>query len=66
MSATLRIEDFVSNKKLFASPPPVINVPARMFPVTVHFARRTEMTDYVASAFRKVCLCINLSNCSLV
>eukprot|EP00198_Chlamydomonas_reinhardtii_P003275 XP_001692611.1 predicted protein [Chlamydomonas reinhardtii] len=41
------------NKRLFDSPPPVINVPARQFPVTVHFSRRTEMTDYVSAAFRK-------------
>jgi hypothetical protein len=28
-------------------------VPARQFPVTVHFARRTELRDYVSAAFRK-------------
>lgn len=39
MSATLRIQDFTANQRLFATPPPVINVPARMFPVTVHFSR---------------------------
>ncbi|KAG2437050.1 hypothetical protein HYH02_011311 [Chlamydomonas schloesseri] len=54
MSATLRTSDFTENKRLFDTPPPVINVPARQFPVTVHFSRRTEMTDYVSAAFRKV------------
>lgn len=31
-----------------------LQVPARQFPVTVHFSRRTEMHDYVGAAFRKV------------
>ena len=54
MSATLRVEDFVGNARLFPTPPPVMRVPARQFPVTVHFARRTEVLDYVSAAFRKV------------
>ena len=54
MSATLRTGDFTGNTKLFPSPPPVVNVPARQYPVTVHFSRRTEMTDYIAAAFKKV------------
>jgi ATP-dependent RNA helicase DHX37/DHR1 len=52
MSATLRISDFVENTTLFAIPPPVIEVPARQFPVTVHFNRRT-VSDYVNEAIRK-------------
>jgi ATP-dependent RNA helicase DHX37/DHR1 len=52
MSATLRISDFVENATLFATPPPVIKVPARQYPVTVHFSRRTS-TDYVNDAIRK-------------
>lgn len=52
MSATLRISDFVENATLFAVPPPVINVPARQYPVTVHFNRRTS-SDYVNDAIRK-------------
>jgi len=40
MSATLRTSDFTENKKLFAEPPPVLSVPARQFPVTIHFSRR--------------------------
>ncbi|KAJ1800725.1 putative ATP-dependent RNA helicase DHR1 [Coemansia sp. RSA 2399] len=41
MSATLRVDDFVKNSRLFSSPPPVINVQARQHPVRVHFNRRT-------------------------
>ncbi|CAI7913695.1 unnamed protein product, partial [Closterium sp. NIES-53] len=55
MSATLRISDFTLNSRLFpAGPPPVVSVPARQFPVTVHFARRTELVDYVRAAEKKV------------
>ncbi|KAH9065425.1 P-loop containing nucleoside triphosphate hydrolase protein [Lactarius vividus] len=54
MSATLRISDFVENSTLFATPPPVIEVPARQYPVTVHFNRRT-VSDYVSEAIRKAC-----------
>jgi ATP-dependent RNA helicase DHX37/DHR1 len=52
MSATLRISDFVENTTLFSTPPPVIKVPARQYPVTVHFNRRT-VPDYVSEAIRK-------------
>jgi ATP-dependent RNA helicase DHX37/DHR1 len=52
MSATLRISDFVENATLFSTPPPVIKVPARQYPVTVHFNRRT-VPDYVSEAIRK-------------
>ncbi|XP_036382835.1 probable ATP-dependent RNA helicase DHX37 [Megalops cyprinoides] len=55
MSATLRIEDFTENRKLFPVPPPVIKVDARQFPVTVHFNKRTPMEDYAGEAFRKTC-----------
>ncbi|XP_040272163.1 probable ATP-dependent RNA helicase DHX37 isoform X1 [Bufo bufo] len=55
MSATLRIEDFTENKKLFPITPPVIKVDARQFPVTVHFNKRTPLDDYVGESFRKVC-----------
>lgn len=54
MSATLRTSDFTENVRLFNSPPPVLSVPARQFPVTVHFAKHTEMHDYLGSAVRKV------------
>ncbi|XP_003461675.2 probable ATP-dependent RNA helicase DHX37 [Cavia porcellus] len=54
MSATLRVEDFTQNPRLFASPPPVIRVESRQFPVTVHFNKRTP-EDYSGECFRKVC-----------
>ncbi|XP_043103602.1 probable ATP-dependent RNA helicase DHX37 [Puntigrus tetrazona] len=55
MSATLRVEDFTENKRLFRAPPPVIKVEARQFAVTVHFNKRTPLEDYTGEAFRKIC-----------
>ncbi|OSX59823.1 hypothetical protein POSPLADRAFT_1066944 [Postia placenta MAD-698-R-SB12] len=52
MSATLRVSDFAENKMLFKTAPPIISVPARQHPVTVHFSRRTP-SDYVTEAVRK-------------
>lgn len=52
MSATLRVDDFRDNKILFPSPPPLINVDARQFPVTMHYNRRTSH-DYVNEAVKK-------------
>ncbi|TMW68158.1 hypothetical protein Poli38472_007830 [Pythium oligandrum] len=54
MSATLRVEDFTQNKRLFPHPPPVLRVEARQYPVTVHFNKRTELDDYVSEAYKKV------------
>ena len=54
MSATLRVNDFTS-PSLFSPVPPVINVEARQYPVTVHFARRTEQNNYLEEVYRKVC-----------
>ena len=54
MSATLRVEEFVENKKLCPTPPALLQVATRQFPVTVHFSRRTEHADYVAAATKKV------------
>ncbi|TKY63744.1 ATP-dependent RNA helicase kurz [Spatholobus suberectus] len=53
MSATLRVEDFTSGK-LFHTPPPVIEVPTRQFPVTAYFSKKTEKTDYIGEAYKKV------------
>ncbi|KAJ5896036.1 ATP-dependent RNA helicase DHR1 [Penicillium subrubescens] len=54
MSATLRISDFTENPSLFREgPPPLVQAEGRQYPVTVHFARRTQR-DYVEEAFRKV------------
>ena len=41
MSATLRVEDFLSPHLFGTSTPPVLNVEARQYPVTIHFNRRT-------------------------
>uniref|UniRef100_A0A8B9KDY0 Activating signal cointegrator 1 complex subunit 3 n=1 Tax=Astyanax mexicanus TaxID=7994 RepID=A0A8B9KDY0_ASTMX len=54
MSATLRVEDFTENKRLFRTPPPVISVEARQFPVSVHFNKQTPMDDYTGEAFRGI------------
>ncbi|KAM9858095.1 putative ATP-dependent RNA helicase DHX37 [Aulostomus maculatus] len=55
MSATLRVEDFTDNQKLFKTPPPVVKVDARQFPVTIHFNKRTPLEDYTGEAFHKTC-----------
>ncbi|XP_076653384.1 putative ATP-dependent RNA helicase kurz [Halictus rubicundus] len=52
MSATLRVEEFVENKRLFKVKPPAITVESRQFPVTIHFNRRTS-ANYVSDALRK-------------
>ncbi|ORX66252.1 P-loop containing nucleoside triphosphate hydrolase protein [Linderina pennispora] len=55
MSATLRVDDFVKNTRLFPTPPPVINVQARQHPVRIHFNRRTPLPgQHVNEAIRKV------------
>lgn len=54
MSATMRVTDFKDNASLFPITPPLINVEARRYPVTNHFARRTELKEYVDQAFEKV------------
>ncbi|KAK7260237.1 hypothetical protein RIF29_26123 [Crotalaria pallida] len=53
MSATLRVQDFTAGR-LFHTPPPVIEVPTRQFPVSVYFSKRTEKTDYIGEAYKKV------------
>ncbi|KFK36241.1 hypothetical protein AALP_AA4G096500 [Arabis alpina] len=54
MSATLRVEDFVSGKRLFPKRPPLIEVPTRQYPVTIHFSKKTEIADYIGEAYKKV------------
>ncbi|KAI3668301.1 hypothetical protein L6452_43378 [Arctium lappa] len=54
MSATMRVEDFVSGGKIFANPPPVIEVPTRQYPVTTHFSKRTDIVDYIGQAYKKI------------
>ena len=58
MSATLRIEDFRENPKLFPNPPPVIHVPSRQHPVTCHFSKTTVTDNWQEVLFHKV----NLKN----
>merc|ERR1711981_312944 len=41
MSATLRVEDFTKNEKLFKVPPPVVRVESRQYEVTCHFNKNT-------------------------
>ncbi|KAI9270879.1 P-loop containing nucleoside triphosphate hydrolase protein [Sporodiniella umbellata] len=53
MSATLRVSDFTENKTLFPTPPPVINVNARQYSVSVHFNKKTP-DDHVADAYKKI------------
>eukprot|EP00928_Gymnodinium_smaydae_P012466 TRINITY_DN14516_c1_g1_i2.p1 TRINITY_DN14516_c1_g1~~TRINITY_DN14516_c1_g1_i2.p1 ORF type:complete len:1400 (+),score=439.30 TRINITY_DN14516_c1_g1_i2:441-4202(+) len=53
MSATLRLCDFTENNQLFPTPPPVVRIDARTFPVTVHFARFTD-EDYIKAAHKTV------------
>ncbi|XP_020272990.1 ATP-dependent RNA helicase DEAH13-like isoform X2 [Asparagus officinalis] len=55
MSATLRVEDFISGKKLFHETPPILEVPVRQFPVTIHFSKKTH-EDYLGQAYKKVML----------
>ncbi|XP_050522652.1 probable ATP-dependent RNA helicase kurz isoform X2 [Daktulosphaira vitifoliae] len=53
MSATLKIDDFSKNEKLFLIPPPIIELSSRQYPVTIHFNRQTP-TDYLTEAFNKI------------
>ncbi len=55
MSATLRVEDFRENKRLFPNKAPyLIKVDARQYPVTTHYNKQTK-DDYLEEAFKKVC-----------
>jgi ATP-dependent RNA helicase DHX37/DHR1 len=49
MSATLRVQDFTQNPRLFATLPvttTVVTVPGRTYPVTIHHSKVTELDDY--------------------
>ncbi|RYH29864.1 DEAD/DEAH box helicase [archaeon] len=54
MSATLRVTDFQC-ERLFQPIPPVIQVEARQYPVTVHFAKKTELRNYLQATYQKIC-----------
>lgn len=53
MSATLTVADFTGNKTLFSHPPPVVDVEGRQYPVTIHWARRTNR-EYLEEAYKKI------------
>ncbi|CAL8127028.1 unnamed protein product [Orchesella dallaii] len=52
MSATMRVEDFQENSKLFKAPPTMIHVPTRQFPVQMHFNKVTP-ENYIVAAYKK-------------
>ena len=52
MSATLRVEDFTKNTKLFPKKVNVINVESRQFPVSVYFNKVTP-DNYMEEALKK-------------
>lgn len=57
MSATLRVEDFQNNERLFPpkmmKKPNCIKVAARQYPVTTYYSKVTK-EDYCEAAFKKV------------
>ncbi|KAL3823873.1 hypothetical protein ACHAXA_005455 [Cyclostephanos tholiformis] len=70
MSATLRVEDFVNNDRLFperagggkdgaierpSSKPALVTVPGRTHPVSIHHSKVTELDDYERAAIEKTC-----------
>jgi ATP-dependent RNA helicase DHX37/DHR1 len=50
----MRVTDFTANRILFNQPPPVVNVDARQFPVTIHFSKRTAMKNYIEEVLKKI------------
>ncbi|PWA03210.1 hypothetical protein BB558_000633 [Smittium angustum] len=55
MSATMTVEDFTKNLRLFNPTPKVINVESRQYPVCIRFSRRTPVGEgaYVKAAIKK-------------
>ncbi|CAG7828649.1 unnamed protein product [Allacma fusca] len=53
MSATMRISDFMENNVLFKTKPGFVHIPARQFPVQIHFSKVTPI-NYVETAVKKV------------
>ena len=54
MSATLRVNEFVDNQRLFKEKPEVISISSRQYPVRSYFAKRTEIDDYCKEAIKKI------------
>jgi len=73
MSATLRVEDFLDNPKIFRGMTPcVVKIPGRTFPVTIHHSKVTELDNYGEFCACRQCVCfislhsyrcINLTSC---
>ena len=58
MSATLRVDDFMNNTRLFPrsdSEPALVTVPGRTYPVSIHHSKVTELDDYEKKVMEKVC-----------
>jgi len=58
MSATLRVDDFMNNTRLFPSndsKPALVTVPGRTYPVSIHHSKVTELDDYEKKVMEKVC-----------
>jgi len=64
MSATLSVETFTENKKLFKKKPPVVNIAGRMFNVQLHYNKHTPVDNshdthatpnYIHAAYSKIC-----------
>jgi len=58
MSATLRVDDFMNNPRLFPSSdskPALVTVPGRTYPVSIHHSKVTELDDYEKKVMEKVC-----------
>lgn len=62
MSATLKVEDFTENTRLFpkdengvARRPALVKVPGRTFPVSIHHSKVTELDNYEKAALNKAC-----------
>lgn len=52
MSATLKVEDFVNNRELFSTPPPLISISVKRFPVHIYFSKET-VDDYLIEGIKK-------------
>jgi HrpA-like RNA helicase len=53
MSASLRVQDFTENTTLFCESPPVIKIDSRQFPVTIHFSKSTDTSNYIDQIVQK-------------
>jgi ATP-dependent RNA helicase DHX37/DHR1 len=53
MSATLRIEDSVSNRKLFPTSQPIVELATRQFPMTIHFTAKNGVGRLLEKGLQK-------------